>query len=46
VIALEQRVLWLRLSVETQVLHWQPIIGVPALEPTPNIVNCIDNLYL
>jgi hypothetical protein len=41
VIKLEQRVRLLRGSLEAQVAHLQPSMGVPALEPTPNIVSCM-----
>jgi hypothetical protein len=40
VIMLEQRVRLLRGLSEVQVSHRQPITGVPALEPTPNMVTC------
>jgi len=40
---LEQRVLRFLASLDVHTSHWHPIIGVPALEPTPNMVKRISS---
>jgi len=40
---LEQRVLWFLASLDEHTSHWHPIIGVHALDPTPNKVKHISS---
>jgi hypothetical protein len=46
VIILEQRVRLFLGSIELQVAQLHPTTGVPALEPAPNMVSCIDHLLI